>query len=118
MGRVYLPQEDLQRFGCTERDMAGPTATPAFVELMRFESRRAWEFYEDGSRLLKLINRDSQAALWTLINIYSGILQKIEAIHYDVLAKPRPGLSSFQKAWIMLRAGTGLFSSELAWARR
>jgi phytoene synthase len=118
MGRVYLPQEDLQRFGCTEHDMAGPTATPAFIELMRFEARRAWEFYEDGSRLLKLINRDSQAALWTLINIYSGILQKIEAIHYDVLAQPHPGLSSIQKAWIMLRAGTGLFSSELAWARR
>jgi phytoene/squalene synthetase len=59
--------------------------------------------------LRKLIDSDSQAALWTLIRIYSGILKKIEAIRYDVLAKPHPKLSGIEKAWIMLRAGTGLF---------
>ena len=109
MGRIYLPQEDLKRFGCTERDLAGSTASPAFVDLMRFEAGRAWHFYEEGSRLLKLISPDSQAALWTLIRIYSGILRKIETIHYDVLAKPHPGLSRVEKAWIMVRAGAGLW---------
>jgi phytoene synthase len=109
MGRVYLPQEDLARFGCTEQDMASDAASTAFVELMRFETQRAWEFYREGVGLQGLIAADSQAALWALIRIYSGILKKIEAIHYDVLAKPHPSLSGIEKAWIMLRGGAGLF---------
>jgi phytoene synthase len=109
MGRIYLPEEDLERFGCTERDIAREAASAAFVELMRFEVGRAWEFYREGVRLQELITEDSQAALWALIRIYSGILKKIEAIHYDVLARPHPSLSGLEKAWIMLRGGVGLF---------
>jgi phytoene/squalene synthetase len=81
---------------------------------MRFEANRARQFYAEGVPLLNLINVDSQAALWTLIKIYSGILSKIEAIHYDVLAKPHPRLSTTEKAWIMLRAGIGLFNTRSA----
>ncbi|MCL4523704.1 MAG: phytoene/squalene synthase family protein, partial [Acidobacteria bacterium] len=44
MGRVYLPQEDLQRFGCRENDLAGP-ATRQVRELLAFEADRAWQFY-------------------------------------------------------------------------
>lgn len=113
MGRVYLPQEDLKRFGCTDRDLSGKAASPAFVQLMRFEADRAWGLYEEGSVLLNLVHRDSRAALWTLMRIYSGILAKIESIHYDVLAQPHPGLSRFEKAWIMLRAGAGLWKHGL-----
>ena len=113
MGRIYLPQEDLVRFGCTEGDIANHAASSAFVELMRFEAERAWQFYEEGVRLQKLISPDSQAALWTLTRIYSGVLRKIETIHYDVLAKPHPGLSRLEKAWIMLRAGAGLWKPGL-----
>jgi phytoene/squalene synthetase len=80
---------------------------------MRFQADRAWRLYEEGSVLLELVNRDSRSALWTLMRIYSGILAKIESIHYDVLARPHPGLSSLEKAWIMLRAGTGLWKSGL-----
>lgn len=113
MGRVYLPQDDLSRFGCTDRDLSSNTASPAFVQLMRFEADRAWILYEEGAALLNLVNSDSRAALWTLMRIYSGVLAKIEAIRYDVLARPHPGLSSLEKAWIMLRAGAGLWKSGL-----
>jgi phytoene synthase len=113
MGRVYLPREDLERYECTETDLSRPIASPPFVRLMSFEADRAWRFYEEGVPLLHLISRDSRAALWTLIRIYSGILAKIESIHYDVLAKPHPGLSSLEKAWIMLRAGAGLWKPGL-----
>src|SRR5207245_6041144 len=113
MGRIYLPQEDLDRFGCTARDLASNAASPAFIELMRFEANRAWQYYAEGAPLLNLVNTDSQAALWTLMRIYSGILEKIEAVRYDVLAKRHPGLSPVEKAWIMLRAGTGLWKPEL-----
>src|SRR5215471_11944957 len=111
MDRIYLPQEDLAHFGCTRRDLSSTVASPAFIQLMRFEADRAWAFYEEGAQLLDLTSNDSQASLWTLIRIYSGILAKIETIHYDVLAKPHPGLSRFEKAWIMLRAGTGLWKA-------
>ena len=113
MGRVYLPQEDLRRFGCTDRDLSSKVAGPAFIQLMRFQSDRAWRLYEEGSELLSLVDRDSRAALWTLMRIYSGVLAKIESIRYDVLAQPHPGLSRFEKAWIMLRAGAGLWKSGL-----
>ena len=112
MGRVYLPEEDLDRFGCTAGDLASTAASPAFTDLMRFEANRAWQYYAEGAPLLDLVNSDSQAALWTLMRIYSGILEKIEAIRYDVLAKRRPGLSRMKKVWIMLRAGTGLWKPE------
>ena len=113
MGRVYLPQEDLDRFGCTERDLGNSVASPQFVELMRFESKRAWTYYSEAAPLLQLISLDSQAALWTLSRIYSRILEKIETIGYDVLSKPHPSLSAAEKAWIMVRAGTGLWKPEL-----
>src|SRR5262249_18025761 len=86
MVRVYLPHAYLERYGCMQRDLSSRIASPSFVQLMRFEADRAWRFYEQGAPLLDLINRDSRAALWTLIRIYSGILAKIESIHYDVLA--------------------------------
>jgi phytoene synthase len=113
MGRIYLPQEDLKRFGCTNQDLSGKVAGPAFVRLMRFQADRAWRLYEEGSELLNIVDSDSRAALWTLMRIYSGVLAKIESIRYDVLAQPHPGLSSFEKAWIMLRAGAGLWKSGL-----
>ena len=113
MGRVYLPQEDLTRFGYTEGDLAIPLASSRFIELMRFECDRAWRYYLEAAPLLQLISTDSRAALWTLSRIYSRILEKIEAIGYDVLSKPHPKLSTAEKAWIMLRAGTGLWTPEL-----
>ncbi len=103
MGRVYLPQDDLVRFNCSESDIARNEGSDAFIRLMRFEADRAWDFYREGVRLQKLVEKDSQAALWVLIRIYSGILKKIESIQYDVLAKPRPSLSNIEKAWIMIR---------------
>ena len=108
LGRVYLPQEDLNRFGCSESDLAKPAASRAFIELMRFECDRAWKFYSEAAPLQGMISRDSRAALWTLRRIYSRILEKIEASGYDVLSKPHPSLSTAEKAWIMVRAGTGL----------
>ena len=107
IGRVYLPQEDLKRFGCGRNDLASATAGPAFRELMRFEADRAWQFYHEGWPLLALVNEDSRAALWALARIYSGILEKIEARDYDVLTPPAPRLSSVEKVWILARARIG-----------
>ena len=107
--RIYLPQEDLDRFGCRKDDLARQTVNSTFVALMRFEAERAWQLYEEGSKLLPLVNADSQAALWALICTYSGVLKKIESRGYDVFSS-RTGLSTAQKIWIMIRARLGWWS--------
>ncbi len=107
MGRVYLPQEDLERFGCGREDLARQKLSPAFVELMRFEAERAWRFYAEGVELISLVSADSRPALWALARIYSGILRKIEARGYDVFSSPPAGLSTAEKIWILVRAQLG-----------
>ena len=108
MGRVYLPQEDLDRFDCNSTgEFRRTSASEKFIDLVRFETARAWQFYGDGWPLLDLIEEDSRAALWALARIYSGILEKIESRGYDVLAPPPARLSSAEKVWILARARLG-----------
>ena len=66
MGRVYLPQEDLERFGCTKNDLQGPL-TQGVEALLEFEAERAWRFYEEGVALVGQIDSDSRATLWALV---------------------------------------------------
>ena len=108
MGRVYLPQEDLDRFDCnSEVEFRRASASAKFVELARFETARAWQFYSEGWPLMDWIEDDSRAALWALARIYAGILEKIELRGYDVLAQPPAHLSAAEKVWILARARLG-----------
>jgi 15-cis-phytoene synthase len=113
MGRVYLPQDELARFGCAPdalRQWAKDTATrPAFQQFMQFQAARAWQFYKEGVTLIPLVNADSRGALWALADIYSGILQKIEARDYDVFAPTPARLSTAEKVWTLARARLGLW---------
>ena len=111
MGRVYLPQEDLDRFGVRAAELTGTAVGPGLRELLRFEAERAWGFYREGAPLLDLIAHDSRAALWALVRVYSGILAKVEARDYDVFSA-RPALSAAEKTWTMLRARLGLWSAD------
>lgn len=111
LGRVYLPQEDLERFGCKATEVAVAPPSNAARELFRFEAQRAGGFYEEGAALLPLIGRDSRAALWALARIYGGLLGKMEAKDYDVTSS-RVRLSAAEKTWILLRARFGLWSEE------
>ena len=111
LGRVYLPQEDLGRFGCKAEDIAASPPTRAARELIRYEAQRAREFYAEGAALLALIRADSRAALWALARIYSGLLLKMEARDYDVTSA-RVRLSAAEKTWILVRARLGLWSEE------
>ena len=103
LGRVYLPAEDLRRFGVTEEDLRSGNRSPAFVELMRFEAARARACYEESRPLLELVSAHSRPSLWALIEIYSRLLERIERSGYDVFAR-RIRLSARQKAGIVLRA--------------
>jgi phytoene synthase len=102
-GRIYLPAEDLRRFGVSEEDLRAGRRNAAFVALMRFEAARARAYYEESQPLLDLIHPRSRRSLWALITIYSRLLERIESSGYDVFAR-RVRLSALEKSWIVARA--------------
>jgi phytoene synthase len=105
-GRVYLPREDLARFGVSEADLANGSRTQAFLEMMQFEADRAHAYYRESAPLLDLIHPRSRPSLWALITIYSRLLDRIEAGHFDVFRR-RVRLSTFEKTWIVVKALMG-----------
>jgi phytoene synthase len=102
LGRVYLPQEDLDRFGVRPPKIA---YTPEFIELMRFQAARARSYYNEAMPLIQMVHRESRASLWALIQIYFRLLGRIEEQQYRVLDQ-RIRLSTPEKAWLVLEAGT------------
>jgi phytoene synthase len=108
MGRVYLPEEDIERFGVRNAELAGPIS-PRLIELMEFQADRAWQFYEEGAEIVGLVERDSRGALWALARTYSGLLVRIEARGFDVFAS-RVRLSAAEKFGILVRAQLGAWS--------
>jgi 15-cis-phytoene synthase len=103
IGRIYLPQEDLDRFGVGAEELRGPV-TPKLQELLRFEADRAWQMYQEGAPLVKKINADSRATLWALVRTYSTLLARIEEREFDVFSS-RISTSSAEKIQFLLTAG-------------
>ena len=103
MGRVYLPLEDVARFGVKEPDLRGPI-TPKLRDLLAFETDRAWQLYREGASLVAKVDPDSRATLWALIRTYSSLLARIEAREFDVFSS-RVSLSSAEKLQFLLTAG-------------
>jgi phytoene synthase len=103
MGRVYLPAEDLARFGLTQAELGGEDQPERFAEFMAFEWERARSYYEEAAPLLGMVCPASRPALWAMMAIYYGILRRIQSQGYDVYAT-RPRLSALEKSWIVVRA--------------
>jgi phytoene synthase len=103
LGRVYLPLEDLRRFGVTEEDLRSGNRNEAFLRLMGFEGARARSYYNESRPLLDLIHPRSRPSLWALISIYSRLLERIERTNYDVFRR-RVRLPLWEKSWIVVRA--------------
>jgi 15-cis-phytoene synthase len=101
-GRIYLPLEDLRRFGVTAEQLASAKGEPADAvrELLQWESLRAEEYYKSGERLLPLIDADSRPALWVLITIYHRLLLKMKRLRFDVFSA-RVSVSTFEKLAIL-----------------
>lgn len=106
LGRVYLPQEDLARYGVSPEDLARNEVTLGVRELLRFEADRAWQFYEEGSLLLGMIEPDSRSALWLLVHTYSALLGRIEALDFAVFGG-KIRLSKAEKMMFMAKARFG-----------
>ena len=102
-GRIYLPAEDLERFGVSAEDLRTGKRSPEFLALMQFEAARARSYYDESRPLLELIHPRSRSSLWALISIYSNLLDRIVETNYDVFTR-RVRLSLFEKSWIVVRA--------------
>ena len=96
MGRVYLPAEDLARFGCAA-DATGPL--DALIELVRFEAGRARDHYREGLKLLDILDRRSRACVSAMAGIYARLLDRIEHEPLAVLDH-RVSLPTWEKAWV------------------
>jgi squalene synthase HpnC len=111
LDRVYLPEEDLQRYAVSSQDFGQNEATLGVRELLRFEADRAWACYEEGAELLGLIEPESRGALWLLAHTYSALLARIEALDFAVLGE-RVRLSRAEKMLFIAQARFGRLTEE------
>ena len=91
-GRIYLPAEDLERFGVTVADLAEPSAGPAVRNLMRFETERAQRLLDQGAPLVGTLRGAARLAVAGYLAGGRAALAAVKANHYDVLsatARPR-----------------------------
>jgi squalene synthase HpnC len=111
IGRIYLPEEDLARYGVAKDDLGRSEATLGVRELLRFEADRAWKLYEEGAELLGLIEEDSRGTLWLLVHTYSALLARIESVDFAVFGE-RVRLSKPEKMILMAKARFGRHTEE------
>ena len=103
LGRVYLPQDEMARFGVTDADLAAGVVTDELAALLRFQVDRARAYFASGRRLLPYLPRRSRACPAALGLIYGGVLDRIEGAGYDVF-RERIGLSKTAKLRLMAQA--------------
>lgn len=108
--RIYMPQEDLARFGCSEKQLLTKTASPQFIRLMEFQAARARDYYRQAQTVhdaLSSTDRQSLLSAEIMRAIYFNLLTRIERARFAVFAS-RIRVPPFRRATLALAA----------WARR
>ncbi len=105
-GRIYLPQEMLREFDVSNEDVlamtTGRAVKPNERAMITALSVQAWEYYEAGRKLIPLIDADSRAALWVLVEIYSAVLARIDRREGDVFSV-RVSVPAREKIFTLVR---------------
>jgi phytoene synthase len=86
IGRVYLPQEDMDRFGVREADIAAQRVTPRFIDLLEFEIKRTERYYEHAREGVLML-ASGRWGVMSGLNIYRGLLDGVRQNHYDVFTR-------------------------------
>lgn len=102
-GRVYLPRTDLDRFGVSPADLQSPVAIGPVVQLLEFEAARTREYYTRAQALFEYLDPPGRPILETMLQIYGGLLTKIEQSNYDVFSR-RVELGKLQKLFLAARS--------------
>jgi phytoene synthase len=97
--RIYLPVEDLQRFGVSAAELLQGRASESFAALMRFQAERARGFYAQAMAALPAADRRAQRPGLIMAAIYSALLEEIERDGFRVLQQ-RTSLTPLRKLWI------------------
>jgi squalene synthase HpnC len=120
LDRIYLPRESMQKFGLTENDLARQIrenrCTDAARSLVQFEVERAQNFFDQGDRLLSLLNQSIRPQIRLFGRGGRAILAAIRRQNYDTLIH-RPSLSKWQKGRLILSSLPAVLLSKLRPAR-
>lgn len=103
IGRIYLPQEDMERFGYSEADLAARRINANFIQLLEFQFERTERYYAHARDSVRMLS----AGRWGVMSgleIYRAILPAIRRNKYDIFTR-RAGTSSLQKLGLVGRAG-------------
>lgn len=100
-GRIYLPQEDLEKFGYKDEDILNQNYNPNFVGLMKYEVQRAEEFFSRATENLSLDDKKAMFAARAMQHIYKRLLEKIVEADYNIYNK-NIKVNSFEKVGISL----------------
>lgn len=103
LGRIYLPQDDLDRFGYSPDDLRAHVINRPFLDLMRFQVERTKSYYAKAEQLLQYLEPPGKPILRAMIDIYGGLLRQIESRNFDVYSR-RASLPKWKKLWFAVRA--------------
>jgi 15-cis-phytoene synthase len=106
-GRIYLPEEDLARFGVDPTELThGGRPSDRVRALLAFEAGRAYEYYAQSRPLAPLVNQVGRPVLQTIVGIYRAVLDEIARRDYQVL-DGRISIRPWRKLAVALRAMAG-----------
>lgn len=102
-GRIYVPLEDLKRFGVTEEYIKEHVCDDAWKALMKFEVARARALFSYANSGIRYLHPQGRAAIWAASSIYEAILDEIEKQDYDIFVC-RAVVSPFRKTMLLWKA--------------
>jgi squalene synthase HpnC len=105
-GRIYLPREDMERFGYAPEELGRQAVTPAFRALMAFECTRTRDLFDRGLVLAGMLDRNRGREIRLFAGGGLAILERLEAVGYDAFSA-RPTLSRWAKMGLVARALVG-----------
>lgn len=98
-GRIYIPQDEMARFGYSEGELIAGERNEAFAQLMAFHAERARAYYKQGNIGIPLLNRRGRFAVKIASDVYREILQRVEASNFDVFNR-RAVVPAGRKYWL------------------
>jgi phytoene synthase len=113
-GRIYLPAEEMERFGYTVADLQARTKNQGFLGLMTFQADRAQRFYNRGNSGISMLHPDGRFAVKIASNVYHEILTRLQDSSFDVFDH-RTVVPARRKYWITARCLAGPFARQLFW---
>ena len=108
-GRVYIPQEDINRFGA-QSAFEQSRVTPEFKSLIKFEIERARDLYAQALPGIAMLSESSRPSIQAAFDLYSGILNEVEKAEYDVFSS-RVRVATWKKLAAAARLGLGKTSN-------